>query len=71
MNVDVLRLAIHPPADRMDGLRLEELGYRTALAALDDAGVARGQLDTRGRRWRLWRPARPARRWCATRTSTS
>lgn len=46
MTVHVLGLAIHPPAVRADGLRLEELVYHTARAALDDAGVTRGQLDS-------------------------
>ncbi len=46
MNVYVLGLAIHEPSSRLDALRLEELVYRTARAALDDAGVTRGQLDS-------------------------
>ena len=46
MSVHVLGLALHKPADRIDDLRLEEMVYRTARAALEDAGVTRGQLDS-------------------------
>lgn len=45
MEAYVLGIAIHEPAERIDWLRLEELVYHTAHAALDDAGVTRGQLD--------------------------
>jgi acetyl-CoA acetyltransferase len=38
-------VAIHPAAARIDNLRLEEMAYRTARAALDDAGIERRQLD--------------------------
>jgi acetyl-CoA acetyltransferase len=41
----VLGVAIHEPAVRHDAYRLEELVYRTSRAALDDAGVARSDLD--------------------------
>lgn len=41
----VLGLAIHPPAEKLSDLRLEELVYHTAHAALEHAGVTRGQLD--------------------------
>ncbi len=41
----VLGVAIHPPAENHDRLRLEELVYHTAHAALENAGVTRGQLD--------------------------
>jgi acetyl-CoA acetyltransferase len=46
MSVYVLGLALYKPSDRIDGLRLEEMVYHTARAALDDAGVTRGQLDS-------------------------
>lgn len=46
MSVHVLGLALHRPAERIDDLRLEEMVYVTARAALDDAGVTRGQLDS-------------------------
>ena len=39
-------VATHRPALAERGLRLEEMAYATARAALDDAGVARGQLDS-------------------------
>ena len=45
MNVYVIGLALHPPAERIDGERLEEMVYETTRAALDDAGVKREELD--------------------------
>ncbi|MCY1210535.1 3-oxoadipyl-CoA thiolase [compost metagenome] len=45
MNVYVLGTATHPPAMDHRGKRLEEIAFHTARAALDDAGVSRGQLD--------------------------
>ncbi|VTU39239.1 thiolase family protein [Variovorax sp. PBL-E5] len=45
-NVFVLGLATHPPAARLAHLRLEEIAYYTAKAALADAGVTRRQLDS-------------------------
>jgi len=45
MNVYVLGTATHPPAIAQRGLRLEEIAYHTAHAALEDAGVSRQQLD--------------------------
>jgi len=44
-DVYVLGAALHPANVRLDECRLEELVYRTARAALDDAGVTRRQLD--------------------------
>lgn len=44
MNCHVLGLAVHPARANCE-LRLEEMVYHTARAALDDAGVTRGQLD--------------------------
>ena len=38
-------VAVHPAADAIGDLRLEEMAYRTARAALDDAGVERRQID--------------------------
>ena len=38
-------VALHPAADAVGDLRLEEMVYRTARAALDDAGVARREID--------------------------
>jgi acetyl-CoA acetyltransferase len=46
MGVFVLGLALHPPAVAIRHLRLEEMAYATARAALDDAGVSRGQIDS-------------------------
>ena len=45
MNCYVLGLAVHPPSLNLQDFRLEEMVYHTARAALDDAGVTRGQLD--------------------------
>ena len=45
MNVYVLGVATHPPAQRIGHLRLEEMVYHTSRAALDHAGVSRGELD--------------------------
>ena len=45
MDVYVMGLAVHPAADVVGDLRLEEMAYRTARAALDDAGVERRQID--------------------------
>ncbi len=38
-------VAIHPAADAVKSLRLEEMAYATARAALDDAGVKRADID--------------------------
>jgi acetyl-CoA acetyltransferase len=45
MDVYVMGVSIHPAADAIGDLRLEEMAYRTARAALDDAGVERAQID--------------------------
>ena len=45
MNVFVIGAATHPAVTVEKSLRLEELAYKTSRAALDDAGVSRGQLD--------------------------
>ncbi|MEA2495470.1 MAG: hypothetical protein QOJ29_3381 [Thermoleophilaceae bacterium] len=45
-DIYVIGLALHPPAERHDAYRLEELTYHTARAALADAGVTRRQLDS-------------------------
>ena len=45
MNCYVLGLAVHPPHLNCQEFRLEEMVYHTARAALDNAGVTRGQLD--------------------------
>ena len=45
MDVFVMGVALHPAADMISDLRLEEMAYRTARAALDDAGVERQQID--------------------------
>ena len=45
MDVYVMGVSIHPAADVIGDTRLEEMAYRTARAALDDAGVARAQID--------------------------
>ena len=45
MNVYVLGVATHPPAQRIGHLRLEEMVYHTSRAALDHAGVSRGEID--------------------------
>lgn len=45
MNSYVIGVGLHPPSENDDRLRLEEMVYYAARAALDDAGVTRGQLD--------------------------
>ena len=45
MKCYVLGLAVHPPHLNCQEFRLEEMVYHTARAALDNAGVTRGQLD--------------------------
>lgn len=44
-DVFVLGVGLHEPRLREDGLRLEEMVYKTCKAALDDADVTRAQLD--------------------------
>ena len=46
MSVYVLGVATHPASLSESGLRLEEMAYHTAHAALDAAGVTRRQLDS-------------------------
>ena len=46
MSVYVVGVALHPPSRSERGLRLEEMAYHTARAALDSAGVTRRQLDS-------------------------
>jgi hypothetical protein len=45
MDVYVMGVAIHPAADAIGDLRLEEMAYRTARAALDNAGIERREID--------------------------
>lgn len=45
MNVFVIGVAVHPAADVISDSRLEEVAFRTARAALDDAGVAQRDID--------------------------
>ncbi len=45
MDVYVMGVAVHAAADAVRDLRLEELAYATARAALDDAGLSRDRLD--------------------------
>ena len=45
MDVYVMGVAIHPAAEAIRDLRLEEMAYATARAALDDAGVTRAEID--------------------------
>jgi acetyl-CoA acetyltransferase len=45
MDVYVVGLAVHPPADRIGDKRLEELVFDTAYAALKHAGVRRTEID--------------------------
>jgi acetyl-CoA acetyltransferase len=45
VDVYVMGVAVHPAAAVVGDLRLEEMAYRTARAALDDAGVERRQID--------------------------
>ena len=45
MDVFVLGVAMHPAADVIGDTRLEEMVYRTARAALDDARIERRQID--------------------------
>jgi acetyl-CoA acetyltransferase len=46
MSAYVLGVATHPPSQSERRLRLEEMAYHTARAALDSAGVSRRQLDS-------------------------
>ena len=46
MSVYVLGVATHPPSLCENRLRLEEMAYYTARAALDSAAVSRRQLDS-------------------------
>ena len=46
MSIYIVGVALHPPAGAIRHLRLEERAYHTARAALDSAGVSRGQLDS-------------------------
>ena len=45
MDVYVMGVAIHPAAEAVRNLRLEEMAYATARAAPDDAGIARAEID--------------------------
>ncbi len=45
MDVFVIGQAVHPPATRIGGKRLEELVFDTAFAALKAANVTRAQID--------------------------
>ena len=45
MDVYVMGVAVHPATDAVRDLRLEELAYATARAALDAAGLTRDRLD--------------------------
>ncbi len=45
MDVYVIGMAAHKPADRIGDKRLEEMVFETARAALDDAGVKRADID--------------------------
>jgi acetyl-CoA acetyltransferase len=45
MDVFVIGQAVHAPAARIGGKRLEEVVFDTAHAALADAGVSRAQID--------------------------
>ena len=45
MNSYVIGVGLHPPSENNRELRLEEMAYYTAQAALQDAGITRGQLD--------------------------
>lgn len=46
MSAHIIGIALHPAADRVLDRRLEEMVYHTAVAALADACVSRGQLDS-------------------------
>ncbi|RPH67215.1 MAG: thiolase family protein [Burkholderiales bacterium] len=46
MDIGVIGWAMHPPADAIRNARLEEIAFRTARAALDDADIERRQLDS-------------------------
>ncbi|QAA94613.1 thiolase C-terminal domain-containing protein [Pollutimonas thiosulfatoxidans] len=45
MDVFVIGMGLLPAQQAIDGLRLEEMAYQTARAALDHAGVKREQID--------------------------
>ncbi len=46
MDIGIIGMAVHPPAEAIRDARLEEIAFRTARAALADAGVERRQLDS-------------------------
>jgi len=46
MSVYVVGIGLHPARVAEHGLRLEEMGWRTARAALDSAGATRRQIDS-------------------------
>jgi len=45
MDVYVMGIGLHPAASRIANKRLEEVVFETSRAALDDAGVARADID--------------------------
>jgi acetyl-CoA acetyltransferase len=45
MDVYIIGQAVHRAADVIDDMRLEEIAYRTARAALDNAGIQRREID--------------------------
>lgn len=45
MDVYVVGMAVYPPADVIGDARLEEIAFRTARTALDNAGVLRDEID--------------------------
>lgn len=45
MSVHVLGLSVHPPAEEIGGKRLEEIVYDVTRAALDNAGLARSEIE--------------------------
>lgn len=45
MNVFIIGVGVHSAAIALNDLRLEEIGYKTARSALDDAGISQKQID--------------------------
>ena len=45
MNVFIIGVGVHSAATALNNLRLEEIGYKTARSALDDAGISQKEID--------------------------
>jgi acetyl-CoA acetyltransferase len=45
MNVFIIGIGVHSAATALNNLRLEEIGYKTARSALDNAGISQKEID--------------------------